>query len=129
MFVGKPCIKILFKEFLLLFSVLALVLLLLRKIIDKPIYSKYKQPIALTRINAVAEVARIADSPNAAARICTKVPLPTPNAAIEPARKPWLALLPIMYSESGPGSMLRIIPDTTNNQRFSIPNMPLIPMP
>ena len=39
-------------------------------------------------VKAVAEVARMADRPRAAAKTCTKHPVPTPSAATAPLRQP-----------------------------------------
>ena len=86
-------------------------------------YKRYRQPVILIIVKAIAEVARMADKPKAAANICTKVPVPMPKAATDPALKPCPALRPIMYKESGPGIILRTIPETINNQRSVTPNI------
>ena len=75
----------------------------------------------------MADVAKIADKPKAAAKICTKVPLAIPQAAVEPALKPWEALRPMMYKESGPGMMFNMMPEMTNSQSSLIPNSTISP--
>jgi len=50
----------------------------------------------LTSVNALAEAARRAESPTAAAPMCTKIPAPMPSAATAPARQPCVVLRPTM---------------------------------
>jgi hypothetical protein len=50
----------------------------------------------LTTVNAAAEVASSAESPNAAAIVCTAEPLLILATDSRPARVPWAALLPKM---------------------------------
>ena len=42
--------------------------------------------------NAVADAARIAETPAAAAAMCTSVPVCTPSIDTSPARRPWSML-------------------------------------
>src|SRR3981081_3751775 len=65
----------------------------------------------------------MADSPSAAANMCTKMPQPMPRAAMQPARAPWVALRDMISSESGPGMRLSSRPATMNEPRWWMPNM------
>ena len=47
-------------------------------------------------VNAVADAARTADKPSAAAQTCTRAPAPIPRAATAPAGQPWVELRPTM---------------------------------
>ena len=82
-----------------------------------------KPYVAFSMVDAVLDAAKIADNPKAAAKICTKVPAPTPNEATIPARVPWLALRLAIKIKSWPGTKLRAMPDTINNQRSWVPSM------
>ena len=72
--------------------------------------------MSLMTKNAVADVARIADSPSAAANVWTRVPALTPSAAATPTRRPCAMLRPRMYSVSWPGARFRRIAEATNSQ-------------
>ncbi len=87
-----------------------------------PTYSKYVAPTNFTAVNAVADAARMAESPRDAAAMCTNVPAAMLSTATAPARQPWLELRLTMYKVSGPGVRLSRRPETTNNQRSCVPN-------
>jgi hypothetical protein len=80
-------------------------------------------PYRTVAVNAVADAARMADKPRAAAHMCTSVPAPMPSAATAPERQPWVELRPTMYSVSGPGVIFNSRPESTNSQRSCVPNM------
>ena len=56
--------------------------------IDTPIHTRYAPPTHFNTVNAVADAASNADNPRAAAKMCTKQPLPMPSAATAPPRQP-----------------------------------------
>jgi hypothetical protein len=80
--------------------------------------------MSFTIANAVAEAARMADRPSAAAAMCTKQPAPMPSAAAAPADAPCVVLRPMTYNKSGPGVMLSSRPAMTNKVKSWIPSMP-----
>ena len=53
-------------------------------------------PTSFTIVNADAEVARMADRPSAAARVCTIDPVEIPSTDHKPARRPCATLLVTM---------------------------------
>src|ERR1700683_4103719 len=90
---------------------------LLDRINEMPTYTRYAAPMSFTAVKAVADAARSADRPRAAAQTCTRAPVPIPSAATAPALQPWVELRPTMYRVSGPGVILSRSPASTNNQR------------
>ena len=74
------------------------------RIIRTPSQRRYTAPASFTAVNAAAEVARIAERPSAAARLCTRVAASRPSAVSMPAPAPRSALRAMISACAGPGS-------------------------
>lgn len=68
-----------------------------------PSQTRYTAPTHFTTVKAVADAARIADSPTAASRTCKNAPVQIPNMAANPERCPFFAVCARMKVMSGPG--------------------------
>jgi hypothetical protein len=62
------------------------------------------------RLKVKAEATKIAESPKAAAVVCTREPVLIPSTERKPAWRPCAMLRPIIYIVSGPGMRLSVIP-------------------
>ncbi len=72
-----------------------------------PRKSRYAAPASFTTVNAVADVARIAERPSAAARLCTSVARSSPIAVSTAALAPCRMLRASTSACAGPGTTTR----------------------
>src|SRR5262245_38226829 len=71
-----------------------------------PRWTKYAAPTYLTTPKATADVAKMADSPSAAAKACASVPTFSPTAVIAPAALPSPRVCVSTSACAGPGAIM-----------------------
>ncbi len=83
-----------------------------------PTYTRYAAPTLFTTMNAVAEVARMAEMPSADAVACTRHPSPMPSVVNDAARRPPASVLRVTSAMSAPGKMVRSAARARKAQRW-----------